>query len=92
MKRGRRDGEFFPMTDVLHNNILMDHDWWIERDLPVQTFVTIIAVEMHNILEKQDCIHREAIYSGLSLDKARTWSLLCLLIAGTLLQTLVRQA
>jgi hypothetical protein len=36
--------------------------------LPCSNDVTRIAIEMHNTFEKQDGIHRDTIYSGLSLD------------------------
>jgi hypothetical protein len=37
----------------------------------MQKFVTRLAVEMHNNFEREDVIHRDAIYSKLSSDTYR---------------------
>jgi hypothetical protein len=49
----------------------------------VQNIVTLVAVEMHNSLEKQDSIHRDAICSRLSLNISRVWRVLCLSTVST---------
>jgi hypothetical protein len=43
------------------------------------------GMAMHNSFEKQDSIHGDAIYSGLSLYRSRAWKMLCLSIASVLL-------
>jgi hypothetical protein len=47
----------------------------------VINFLKRILMEMHNSFEKQDSIHRDVIYPGLSLDASRIWRILCFVIA-----------
>jgi hypothetical protein len=44
-----------------------------------------IAITMHNRFEKQNSVHRDAIYSGLSLGTSLIWKTLCLSIARNFL-------
>jgi hypothetical protein len=50
----------------------------------VQSFVTRIAMKMHNSFEKQERIHGDATRSELSLDTCRVWIVLCLSIASAI--------
>jgi hypothetical protein len=42
-----------------------------------------VAITMHNRFEKHDSVHRDVVYSGLSLGTSSIWKTLCLCIART---------
>jgi hypothetical protein len=47
----------------------------------VRKWVEFVATKMHNTFEKQDSIHRDAIFSGLSLEMFPIGRPLCIFIA-----------
>lgn len=55
-------------------------------------FETLTAVELHRVGEKQDNIHRDETYYGLSLDNSLIRKISCLSIATILLSTTVGES
>lgn len=45
--------------------------------------LTRVAITMHDSLEKQDRVHRNAVFPQLSLDTTRALNLLCLSLVRT---------